>query len=448
MASAIEAEANMEEEMFEMSDQNSHGAEQNLRESSPISLPSPIVILRKECADFNNDHLINSQIINLPMGLIKFYNINRNKNLIIYPTSQEARTKIMECKKFFADFKKIDPSSIDNRPMVILKDLPFKLAQSDSHSQQLRKNGIIDIIEIKHRNMTENAVEIRKVKAVCDSIEARDKILKNGLVLSCRLYYAELSFKQPPQCFNCFSLDHLVANCTLKGPLCGRCNMDKHEGACSSQPKCANCQGNHSSFYRGCAKYALAKSLALQKATGKVPIQHNHTLKEGFTRNYSAALDSDKKIESMFGKLLEVSQGLKQDISGVKQDISEVKDTVNYRIDEIIENYPTKLEMEERFNLQASETNSNIISSANVVLNVFHDVFSKYMTAPNRDKLADHIASACRENMATGKEEPGELGFKVNSRNFFNFVHKRPLSTNTSTSSEVSPTIGSLASSK
>ena len=447
MAGSAINTAPMEQDTFVATESISHGIGHHILPSSPVSLPSPIVILRKENEDFNNEHLINSQIINLPKGLIKFYNINRNRNLIIYPTSLEARTKIMECKKFFVDFKKIDPSSIDNRPMVILKDLPFKLAQSDSHRQQLIKNGIIDIIEIKHRNSTETTAEIRKVKAVCDSIETRDKILSDGLVLSCRIYYAELSFKQPTQCFNCFSLDHLVANCT-KGPLCGRCSMDKHEGACSSQPKCTNCQGNHSSFYRGCAKYALAKSVALQKATGKVPLQNNHTLNEGFTRNYSAAVTSDKNVESMFAKLLEVSQGLKQDISEVKQDILEVKDTVNTRIDEIIENYPTRSDMEDRFSLQTLETNNNIISSVNTVLNVFHDVFVRYISAPNQDKLADHIASACRENMTTGKAETGELGFKVNSRKFFNLVHKRPISTNTSTSSDNSPTITSLANSK
>ena len=387
---------------------------------STISLPSPIVILSQSNTDFNNCDLVNGELIKLPKDLIKFYSVNKNKNLVVYPVSVEAKNRILSCEPFFKDFKKIDLSNFENRPCLIIKDMSYGFAQT--FKNQLAVHGIIDVIEIKRKGATMNETEIKKIKAVCDSVNTRDKLLREHLVVCYKKFFTEPSFKQPSMCYKCNTIGHLEADCPSKFALCGRCSMQKHEGLCSSRPKCINCNGEHSSFYKGCPVYENAKKLALQK----ILPQMTQKLKSNsdFTRNYSdvASTNKNNNIEALLGQIIQQNKAQSLDL---KQNLAKVESSLNEKIDKILDQCPSREEIEERFDLQSSVTNQSITGSMNAVVNVMYDAMKLMVKADQYEVLNSKIIESCRKNMVMGKSEIGELNFRPEMPQYFKIKRAR-----------------------
>ena len=323
--------------------------------------------------------------------------------------------------------------------------MPFSIAQS--HKKKLSDMGVVEIIEMKHKNLTNFSTEIRKVKVAFKSNELRDRLLREGLALSFRKYLTELSFKQPSQCFRCFSLDHLIAACPHSTQRCGRCNMEKHDGQCVGGPKCENCKGDHSSLYRKCPVYASAKDAAFHKATIKGPQPQTSAPKEDFTRQHSGANykgvligNNNSSIEGMFSQILAQNASLKQNISSLK-------DTLNEKIDAIENQCPSRKEVEERLNSKAAENNQTVLSALNAAVGIFHDVFKDYVDENSHENLAKKIFSACRDKMETGKEEANSISFREGATQYFKLTPKRGPSDshNCSLNGDSSLTIGNIS---
>ena len=397
----------------------------------PISnkLPTPLIILAKENSNFNDSVFIQSEINKLDVGLVKFYRISEKNNLVIFPTSFEAKEKIEANKSFFKDFKIFDSENIDKRPMIIIKDLSYDLAQS--LQERLSDNGVTEVLEIKHRNQTDNRV-IKKVKAVCDSTSTRDNLLKNGIILGYKLYRTELSFKQPTQCFKCFSLEHLAANCHSENHLCGSCLQVKHDGKCTSNSKCSNCGGSHSSLYKGCPKYVAAKKSAYQRATTNEPALRKNTANQGFIRTFSdvTANNNNKNIESMFEALMKQNAELKSDM---QNNLTQI----NQNLSSFAENFPSRQEFEDRIVEVVADTNHNLTCAMNTVINVVHDVLKLHLQAQDADKLKEEFSNACRKNIDSTKDGSATLAFKTDKPKFFKVVIKRPPSAASSVNSSL-----------
>lgn len=69
------------------------------------------------------------------------------------------------------------------------------------------------------------------------------------------------SRKDPPQCFKCQRFNHVAKNCNAIAR-CVKC-ADTHESKeCPSESaiKCANCGQNHTSSYKGCSQFKVARN--------------------------------------------------------------------------------------------------------------------------------------------------------------------------------------------
>ncbi|XP_055932960.1 uncharacterized protein LOC129962982 [Argiope bruennichi] len=74
----------------------------------------------------------------------------------------------------------------------------------------------------------------------------------------------------PLRCFNCQRFCHSKANC--RGTLtCARCAVAGHESSeCTSNEKCVNCRGEHTSYSRSCPKWKLEKEIVTTKVKNNI----------------------------------------------------------------------------------------------------------------------------------------------------------------------------------
>ena len=84
-------------------------------------------------------------------------------------------------------------------------------------------------------------------------------------------------FKQKPlQCYNCFRFGHNSKYCK-SAKICSNCSAKEH-GACQSEAKCLNCDGNHKPTDKQCEQYKM-EEVAINKANAEhISIGHAKSL--------------------------------------------------------------------------------------------------------------------------------------------------------------------------
>ena len=115
------------------------------------------------------------------------------------------------------------------------------------------------------------------VKVVFNTEEVRKLVLNSGFMLiGCFKFYVEEYCKPPIQCRTCKGFGHIAAKC-VSSRKCGFCSEEHHENDCSNKQiqqalKCANCNQNHSAYYRGCHIYKQVKTLKAQNGNKPVNV--------------------------------------------------------------------------------------------------------------------------------------------------------------------------------
>jgi hypothetical protein len=147
---------------------------------------------------------------------------------------------------------------------------------------------------------------VKMVKVVFNTEKVRKMVLNNGLMsIGCFKFYVEEYCKPPIQCRTCKGFGHIAAKC-VSNRKCGFCSEEHDENDCSNKKiqqasKCANCNQNHSAYYRGCHIYKQVKTLKSQNGNKLVNVQQNY-----FERNYSAAANNtNDELKNLILKLNE-----------------------------------------------------------------------------------------------------------------------------------------------
>ncbi len=143
-----------------------------------------------------------------------------------------------------------------------------------------------------------------------------------------------------------------------------------------------------------------------------------------FTRNYSdvASTNKNNNIEALLGQIIQQNKAQSLDL---KQNLAKVESSLNEKIDKILDQCPSREEIEERFDLQSSVTNQSITGSMNAVVNVMYDAMKLMVKADQYEVLNSKILESCRKNMVMGKSEIGELNFRPDMAQYFKIKRAR-----------------------
>jgi hypothetical protein len=267
----------------------------------------PLVILGM--SDIINDHkkfksLADECFNGLNVNKIK---ITANKNMLIYCGDSDTYETLRMKERVFENKKIIELKPRDSEFIAVIKGINYENLKV--HIEELNKNGVIDIKEIK--SFRPNKI-INKVKLICENPDTVYKLLSYGIKLSYLVYKVE-EFKQVPritQCFRCQNFGHIAKNCKNEKQICPRCGKNDHELDDNNKPICketvrfcVNCNGDHSSAYAKCPKKTerinkANEQISRSNSGYKKTVNHAEVLKNTLISHKSQDLE-----KSIIGKI-------------------------------------------------------------------------------------------------------------------------------------------------
>ena len=214
-----------------------------------------VLILNLDQSYVENIKKLKQDIINEFKSIkIKQIKITAAKNLILVFEDEESPLMILNSNSLFKDNKKIKLDNNKERKNkdktqfeVIIKGLSYPMAIE--YEQELKQLGILNVFKFNQRE------DYKITKANCETQDAMDKLVENGMRLDYVKYRVEKYIQQikPTQCFNCQKFGHFSSNCDHKSPTCVKCGGKHKVIDCKSDLiKCSNCNGRHTSNYGGC----------------------------------------------------------------------------------------------------------------------------------------------------------------------------------------------------
>ena len=152
-----------------------------------------------------------------------------------------------------------DSNTVDQAVLVFGVPLSIDIGEIEDH---LNNRALFpkEIVRFKKPQSIEPSTT---VKVVFGSSQLKERILSEGFNVYHHIYKV-VSYEKDPviqQCFRCQSYGHSFFECTEPVEKCMRCAGKHRIQACThahADAKCANCEGNHSSNYRGCPVYKAA----------------------------------------------------------------------------------------------------------------------------------------------------------------------------------------------
>jgi hypothetical protein len=169
------------------------------------------------------------------------------------------------CQKKLLDVsskRKIDSEDLE----IFIYGIDREMATSGL--DKLAAAGVSEVIEIKHKK---GQIKERKpflVKTVCESLETKNEILKNGaLTFGCISLDVRDVIKYPTQCTRCLAFNHTSSICTSTVERCKECGGNHSARDCDSKErKCYNCGKDHSALYKGCIYSISIQQSNIKKA--------------------------------------------------------------------------------------------------------------------------------------------------------------------------------------
>lgn len=126
----------------------------------------------------------------------------------------------------------------------------------------LQPCGVSEAIRVKTKDPKTNIVSTSEQVILTFAggnfpAEVRLGLKRHGVVL----------YREPMQCFKCYSMDHFAANCKLLNPRCRKCGSTEHlRKDCKAQARCSLCFGEHEATWGSCP-HRLKRMELLQKSS-------------------------------------------------------------------------------------------------------------------------------------------------------------------------------------
>ena len=227
----------------------------------------PILYFTNEFIDTIEKNNIVDSVAEACDAKIKFYKIDKNKNLLLFPATKEDATKLNRFEGLFNGCQKkdLEKSEINKTRAVILKAITFE--ETQDVKKDLYELGVVDCEDMSKSNkanLNKRQTIVNIVKGICRDNSTRNKLLRRRkIAVKGRLVEIEPYIRNPIQCIKCKNYGHIVKNCTNKSAcaFCGSSDENHEEENCASikTPKCINCSDSHPAFSKRCRVYLNLK---------------------------------------------------------------------------------------------------------------------------------------------------------------------------------------------
>lgn len=207
---------------------------------------APIIVKKSDSFKFTASYIANELASNkIPKNGIKYTKLDKVGIIVISCMDVQTINLIMNNDKIFALFHKIDLNFVNKNTYIIIIGMSIDIA--NEFNQDLLDQGIVECLPFKNENR-------KMVKAKCKDEETKNLLLTNHITIGFnQRFYTEPYIKLPTQCGKCKKFGHTSNQCN-SSEVCSSCGSDEHSSPdCNAEKKiCQNCEGNHSSFWRGC----------------------------------------------------------------------------------------------------------------------------------------------------------------------------------------------------
>lgn len=285
--------------------------------------------------------------------LIKKLEITFNNNLLIYPTSLEAKNALL-LLSFITSKKYLDLNSTDSKLAAVLKGISYDELTSNDQLEW-EKIGVIDIKPMINKK---DGSQIKITKLIFEDEQKFKNVMNAGkLSIGFFEFKVEKFGANPKQCHKCKQFGHIAVRCQ-NNTKCSICSGEHEDDKCDDRehPKCANCGENHSAYSRMCKifrEYKQQKQEQLTRKenylTSKANGGQNGNL---FHRNYSEAVSSSNKnevselkvsINDMNGKLEKITGNLTKLDTFLDSWESKIDNMINKKVDEKLKSNNEKM---------------------------------------------------------------------------------------------------------
>ena len=244
---------------------------------------------------------------------IKDFKITANNNVLIYTSSNEENEKLANNRSLFENKGRLNLNAIDRKPYLMIKNVSYDFIKNSEDA--LKGLGIIEIIAMRSKS---NGRLLNFVKVLAENEDTKKKLLNERFIrIALSKLYLEDFTRPPTQCRKCKAFGHIEKNCK-SNQKCGKCSRNHVEEECNvnkEEYKCANCECNHSAFYRGCNNFREAKNLLLLTSKKQTIVSTGNELKEAgcaldnsskfiTERRYSSVVSNESDILKKFNELL------------------------------------------------------------------------------------------------------------------------------------------------
>ena len=159
----------------------------------------------------------------------------------------------------------------DSKPSFVITNIDLDVQTDDIKTELLSQNIDAETVHKITSGATNNPI---RLVSVFTSSEANARAaVEIGVSIFNQRKRCEKSRQEPQaiQCFKCLEFGHRSHECcsNLRCRSCGGEHLAKDCAQAEQETKCPNCGENHSSNYRGYAKYQEAKSISYAQAVRK-----------------------------------------------------------------------------------------------------------------------------------------------------------------------------------
>ncbi|XP_064108005.1 uncharacterized protein LOC135216560 [Macrobrachium nipponense] len=259
-------------------------AQPNLNDDATFErTPKPPMWLVVSAREENYNYHKFSRYIQKKVGCIDMGNISRfGKGSVLIHAKLKTQSYMLTMKKFEKDdnMKEIRPH------------MNFSCGKGMVFDRDLCELTEREILEISPTSVW----KVRKVpKANMVILTFEDSDIPSYINLGNERVKVKPFLLKPLQCYNCFQYGHPSRFCK-NNKLCNNCSAPEY-GPCSKQPKCINCEENHTPFNEKCSQYKYEEAAICTANAEHISISYTRKLISQ-TKTYAMALNSVAPIKT------------------------------------------------------------------------------------------------------------------------------------------------------
>lgn len=208
----------------------------------------------------------------------------------------------------------------------------FNYIEDTEILDELKEQGVIELTRF-----TKKSIATRNEKGISEGrantglymLKFNKSSKPNDIIICFEKIRVNNYYPNPMKCKNCHRMNHTAKTCRCE-KLCGRCG-DLYHDVCQNNPKCINCNEDHSTWDRKCAVFLQEKEIIKYSVDNNVPFKEARQRQQTNIkhRTFADKLNEQTKsqqLEKQLEDLRELNKTLIQQIKNLQTNKQQPKD--------------------------------------------------------------------------------------------------------------------------